>query len=204
MDYYSYAPLLTLPRPVILCGIPGAEVGPTARIATMFNGLPLSRLADRVAHLVGESHTRALITQGEQKLLDLELEQLQKALEQRTPPVIALSDVGLTDPRIRALASEAGELVQLRIHFPIALERIRADVHKDPGKHLHLRNGGSADDEAVLARLRFLDRLCREAHRHVDVGERPPLAVGRQISDELEARAAGSANPSTGTGTGSS
>lgn len=188
MDYYSYAPRLTLGQPLVLCGIPGAEVGPTARIASMFHGLPLMRLAERVAHIVGESHTRALITQGEEKLLALELEQLNKAIDMRKPPVVALSSVGMTDPRIRALATEACELVQLRIHFPQALQRIRADVTKDPSKHLHLRQGGVADDEAILARLRFLDRLCREAHRHIDVGQRLALDVGRQISDELEAR----------------
>jgi shikimate kinase len=190
-DYYSYAPLLTLPRPLILCGIPGAEVGHTARVATMFTGLPLVRLTDRVSHLVGETHTRALITQGEQKLLDLELDQLEKALAMRSPPVIAITSVGLTDRRIRDLAKSAGDLVQLRLNFRVALDRIRADAADNPGKHLHLRNGGVADDEAILARLRFLDRLCREAPAHIDVGRRLPLDVGRQISDDLEARAAG-------------
>jgi len=190
-DYYSYAPLLTLQCPLFLCGVPGAEVGPTARVATMLVGLPLVRLTHRVAHLVGEDHDRALITQGEEKLLDLELAQLHKALAMRSPPVIALSSVGLTDPRIRALATTAGDLLQLRVDLRVALDRIRADAAKNPGKHLHLRHGGAADDEAILARLRFLDRLCREAPTHIDVERRLPLDVGRQICSDLEARAAG-------------
>ncbi len=174
-------------------GGPGAGLAATARVVSGFTGLPLARLADRVAHLVGASHDRALLTEGESRLLDLEFEQLEKALSGRSAPIVALSSVALTDPRIRALAHERGELLHLRIDLRDALQRIRDDAHKNPGRHLHLRQGGQADDEAVLARLRFLDRLCREAPSHVAVGTRLPQQVGQQIADDLEARGRGSA-----------
>lgn len=189
-DYYGYAPLLRLERPLLLCGVPGAEVGTTARVITMLTGLPLTRLAHRVAHVVGESHDRALLTLGEAAVLAHERRQLEIVLGGRTPPVVALSPITLTDPRLRRLAIETTDLLHLRIDLRVALARIRTDTTSNPGKHLAVRSGGPADDDAVLARLRFLDRLCRDAPDHIDIGDRLPLDVGREVAMQLEAKAA--------------
>ena len=53
MDYYSYAPLLKLDQPLVLCGIPGAEVGPGKRRGR--SALHRSRLTDGRGDVLCES-----------------------------------------------------------------------------------------------------------------------------------------------------
>jgi shikimate kinase len=184
-DYYGYAPLVHLQRPLLLCGLPGADVGSTARVITMLTGLPLCRLAHRVAHVVGDSHDRATITLGETAVLAREAQQLEQALAGRSPPVVALTAITLTDARMRRLALEQCDLIYLRLDVHQALKRIRQQCADTPSKHLAVRAGGAANDEEVLARLRFMDRLCRDAPRHVAIDGRLALDVGRALAAEL-------------------
>jgi shikimate kinase len=190
MDYYGYGPLFRLQRPLALCGVPGAEVGTTARVVTMLTGLPLVRLAHRVAHVLGESHGRALLTRGEAAVVAEETRQLDEALRGPAPAVIALTSHTLVDATLRRRVLDQCDVMHLRLDLPVALERIRRDAAHDPSKHLHVRGGGDADDDAVLARLRFLDRLCREAPRSLVIGTRLPLEVGRELAARLEGASA--------------
>ena len=190
MDYYGYGPLLRLDRPLALCGVPGADVGVTARVVTMFTGLPLVRLTHRVSHVLGQTHGRALLTLGEAAVAEVEADELAKALRGPGSPVISLTSHTLTDPQLRAEVLARCDLVHLRLDLQLALRRIREAAATDPRRHLAVRGGGDADDASVLARLRFLARLCRDAPRHVDIGDRMPIQVGREIVDALEEAAA--------------
>ena len=95
-DYYSYAPLVRLQKPLLLCGLPGADVAMTARVATMLTGLQLVSVDRRVEHLASNAAELVEFREGREQRLALEEQVIAEALGRRSPPVIAASPVTLT------------------------------------------------------------------------------------------------------------
>lgn len=180
-DYYSYKPLVTLDRPVALVGLPGCNAMQTARVATMITGLGTLLLPRAVAHRLSMDVEGLLIQNRDDELHATERELLQRAMDERTPKVIALGPTTTDDPGCLALL-ERTRIVHLVQTIPEALHNLQNDMVEDPRKHQHLKRYG-AISEANLRTL-FLQRTrAYSALADVDVplDGRRPLAVGRSL-----------------------
>jgi shikimate kinase len=184
-DYYGYAPLVTLDRPLALCGLPGSEPGATARVVSMFTGVPLVRVDDQVSHLAGRAYDLLVLQDGVDAALDLEEQVLDKALAKRTCPVIGLSVYSLQRPSARRRLLETCEVRYLCMPLSESVDRVAKASEADARQHAAVRQGGPADGQHLLPVLRFLDRLAREAPATVDIAGRTPMQVGRALADEL-------------------
>lgn len=184
-DYYGYAPMTRLDRPLVLCGLPGAEPGATARVVSMFTGIPLVRVTDKVAHLAGEAYELHVMKAGVDAALDLEAQVLRRALDGRSPPVIGLSDFTLQRAALRQELLARADVRYLHMTLEESVHRIRVAALDDPRRYAAIRAGDPPDALHLMPRLRFLDRLCREAPVRIDIREQTPMAVGRALAASL-------------------
>ena len=184
-DYYSYRPLLRLPRPIALCGLPGVDVAQTARVLTMLTGLPLLSVDRRVEHLAGKAVELVQYREGVEARLGHERRVLAEALQAAPPPVIALSDVTLTDGELRRRVHAACDVWHLELDVEAALARVLAQHDEDRRRHFALTADGTIEAGELRAKLRFFLRLGREAARQIPVGARSPLEVGEVLAGEL-------------------
>lgn len=182
-DYYSYAPLARLARPVFVCGLPGAQPALTARVATMLTGLPLISVDRRVEHLASTSVELVEFREGRAKRLALESMVLLDALGRRTPQVIAGSSVTVSDPRlVRTLAG--ADWVLLSMTPAEALAAMKAQVEADARQHYALRAGGPVD-ELLLDELSALAPILDRAAHRIEVRGREPIEVGEDLAQLL-------------------
>ena len=184
-DYYGYAPLAHLERPLVLCGLPGSEPGATARVVSMFTGLGLVRVDDQVAHLAGQAYDLLVMKEGVDAALDLEQKVLDKAFAKRSPPVIGLSTFTLQRPALREALLASCDVRYLSMTLEEAVHRVRVAALADPRRYAAVRGGDPPDARHLLPKLRFFDRLCREAHDTLDIRERSVMQVGRALADSL-------------------
>ncbi|MBX2802078.1 MAG: hypothetical protein KTR31_30635 [Myxococcales bacterium] len=114
IDYYSYRPLVVPERPVAVAGGPGAKVGKVARLMSILTGLPLFLLDRAVEHRFGKDLRRVVAEDGADVHATVEAELLARPLSQRTPPIIALGERTLLEPRVRTLVVDAATVVYVR------------------------------------------------------------------------------------------
>jgi len=186
LDYYGYAPLLRLQRPLALCGLPGTERGSTARVVSMFSGVPVVRVEDQVAHLAGCHWDLLVLRDGAEAALALETQVIDRALSGRSAPVIGLSSITLQDAELRARLLAHSTVVHLQLSLSDSLARVQAQSLADPRRHAALRAGEPPTAGLLLPKLRFLERLCRAAHRAHPVGSAGAHEVGRALLETLE------------------
>lgn len=184
-DYYGYAPLLTLDRPLVVCGLPGTAVGRTARAMNLLSGIPFVWVDRRVEHIVGMSVERLQGPDAHARRLEAERTVLDEALGQRIAPLVALSDATYDDVALAKRLEADADVLLLHLDLDAATERVFVDAARDVRKHWALTDGGQATRETVRARLAERDVRYRHLARVVLVGDRPPLAVAQQILDDL-------------------
>lgn len=182
-DYYSYAPLVRLDTPLLLCGLPGADVAMTARVATMLTGLPLVSVDRRVEHLASNAAELVEFRQGRAQRLLFEAEVITEALGRRTPPVIAASPITLTSEDLVSRLSGARWLC-LHMSVDEALDSMRRQVADDRRRHYALRAGGPVDD-SLRPELESLARVLGQAPEQLPVAGRTALEVGEDIAARL-------------------
>ncbi|MEZ4318415.1 MAG: hypothetical protein R3F61_12965 [Myxococcota bacterium] len=185
-DYYSYKPLVTLDRPVALVGFPGCRPLQTARVASMITGVPLLLLPHKVGHHLGRTVEGLLLDGAHESLHGAEQLFLERALAERTRPLVALGPTTLEDPVLRAWIREHFQIVHLAQSLTEAVNAIEAEMKEDVRKHRHL--DAYAPIGAATLRPLFDRRtaLFREvAEVEVDVKGRAPLTVGRELPEKL-------------------
>lgn len=184
-DYYSYKPRASLQRPLVLAGMPGSQVGMTGRVLTMLTGLKLVWVDRQAEHILGRSVEWIDVHAGRPQRLEAEAQVIDKALLERSPPVIATSAVTLTHPDLRRRLEAAGDFLHLRLDPEEAMRRIATESEADPRRYYAIRDGQPFDETWVRARLRFFDRLLRPIEDVVEIGQRMPLEVGRELADRF-------------------
>lgn len=189
MDYYGYAPLATLPRPLALCGLPGSDVGKTARAINLITGIPFVWIDRQVEHKLGRSVELVSLEQGLDPRFAAEREVLDEVLQARTPPLVALTDVTLTAPALRTLVADQMDVVQLHLTIDEAATRVVQQAAKDARAHYALRQAQRVEPAVIRPRLDRLAEPLKGLGRVVRVQGRSPLEVARQIAQELGAMA---------------
>ena len=179
-DYYSYKPTAQLARPLVLAGLPGVDVGKTARVVNMLTGVPLVWLDRRASHVLGRSveiASRQDRTAAERDLL--------KTFLARTPPVIATSHLTLLDPTCRTLLRDCS-----RIHLAISIDESLALIQQrsaeDPRAFHALREGRPFEAAALRPVLAELDAQLRALPQQRSVTGQVPLDIGRALLEDLQ------------------
>lgn len=182
LDYYGYAPLVRPDRPVCLVGLPGSRAGKVARMVSMLSGLPFVWLDRSVEHRAGTSVDGIVVTRGAEERMGHERALLPEALRRSSPHVIALSEVTLTDPRLRDLVRATATLVYVRRPGAALVEEIsRAKADKTAA---YARLGlGEVDLPALFDALE--PSMRRSATVVVEVGRVGPQGAGKQVIDAL-------------------
>ena len=188
-DYYSYRPRTALRRPTVLVGVPGSYCGKTARIVSMFAGLPLVWVDRQAEHLLGRSVEWTDVHDGRKARLKAEQKVLDRALGDRSPGGIAASMVTFTHPVLRERLLSTCDVVHLRVTEDEAITRVRRDSAEDRRKHYALLGGEAFDETSLRLRLPFHYSLYSAVSDVIDVDGRPPTAVGQQLVDRLLAAA---------------
>jgi shikimate kinase len=183
-DYYSWKPTLRLTRPLVLCGVPGAGVGRTARAVNLLTGVPFVWLDRRVEHQLGRSVEVVQFREGHGPRVVIEREVLAEARASAEPPVVALSDVTYEDPALARLLEDTCEVVLLHVDVDTAVERILDAAARDERAHWALREGGAVDRGELRRRLVEHEQRYRHLARVVLVRDRSPLAVAEQLVAE--------------------
>ena len=111
--YYSYEPLVTLQRPLALCGAVGAPVAPVASMVSQLTGLPYVELDRWLEHEAGQTVSALALEEGERGLRRRERKLVRRALEQRPCPVIALGEGALLSRWVRGAVRRRADLVYL-------------------------------------------------------------------------------------------
>ena len=179
-DYYSYAPLVRLQKPLLLCGLPGADVAMTARVATMLTGLQLVSVDRRVEHLASNAAELVEFREGREQRLALEEQVIAEALGRRSPPVIAASPVTLTSA---SLVDRLAGAHWLCLHMTVAeaMEAMRRQVAEDRRRHYALRAGGPVDD-SLRPELEQVERVLRGTPDRIPIRGRTALEVGEEVA----------------------
>ncbi len=148
-DYYSWAPRLTLPRPLVIAGLPGAQVSRTTRSVNMLSGLPFLRVDQRVEHVIGKSIELLHWEEGIDGRLEHERALWPALLSKPLSLVVASSRVTMSDPALRKLISEKADVLYLYLPVDEAVARILADHERSKKNHYSLMSE-SGFDEALL------------------------------------------------------
>lgn len=180
-DYYSYKPLHRLSRPLAMCGLPGAHVGKTVRALNLLTGMPFIWLDRRVEHELGASVEVVQVKQGVGARLDIERRILEALGAERTPPLVALSDVTFTDLQVRTTLLETCDVVCLYLPAEESVARVKAESGADRRKHYALLH--ETDD--LPARITQLAEGYARVARRVEIQGRTPMEVAQEVLDRF-------------------
>lgn len=183
-DYYSWKATLRLERPLVLCGVPGAGVGRTARAVNLLTGVPFVWIDRRVEHQLGKSVEVVQFREGSGPRLAIERDVIDEVRAFPERPVVALSDVTYEDLALARLLEDTCEVVLLHVDVDTAVERVLAAAAKDERAHWALREGGAVDRAELRRRIVEHEQRYRHLARVVLVRDRPPLAVAEQLVAE--------------------
>ncbi len=180
-DYYGWRPTLTLERPVVLCGIPGTDVGRTARAVNLLTGVPLVWLDRVVEHRLGRSVEVVQVREGSAPRVSLEAQAMDAMLAKGEAPVVAASDATWSDHGLARRLEAACDVVLLHLDVASAALRIEAAAGQDPRAHYALREGGALGGVELRQALHIHEARYRHLARVVLVGERSPLDVATSL-----------------------
>ena len=183
--YYGYAPLVSLSRPLVLIGMPGAETVAVCNAMASLTGLPLIDLSRRVEHDAGRSVSHIFLREGERMLRAREAALLMRAVEERPAAIIACGPGAWSKAEIRrALPSRADTLA---LHRPVGalVHALRAAVARSPGSEPDFMGGQPIDPDRVR-------QICAEhaphhavAARRFEAGELHPTRVAEALMGVL-------------------
>lgn len=172
LDYYSYKALIAPDKPVGLVGLPASGHGQTARMVSIYTGLPLFWLDRAVEHKAGMAIDGVVLKGGDALRHSYEQQLLVPVLERSTAHILALGDTTLRDPDLRALLTERCELVFVRRPQEVLLATMARQFSKDPRAFYRYLMGRPPDPTLVGGELTQLDRqLAGWVDHVVDAGD---------------------------------
>ena len=123
MDYYSYKPLVTLDRPLVLTGVPGTDVTGITRMVGSFTGLPVLLMERKLSHAL-EHHPDRYTAEGrhadrwasEKRLLDAAFSASRPVVAMPSQSVLRMGALGwLADHADTVYVQESLEVVLARV-----------------------------------------------------------------------------------------
>ncbi len=183
--YYDPFPKRSLERPIALTGFMGAPVAAVGRALAALTGHPIHDLQRAVEHRLGASLEAAILERGLAAVRHHEEKLLADALRSQPAGVLALTHGVLLGADLRRRVREEARLVYLRVPFEDLVARLARQVAAAPGAH-YAWLGGRVPETEVLHPV-FLEREpgYLEADLVVDIGERAPSAVARDLVARL-------------------
>lgn len=185
IDYYSYKPLITPDRPLCVVALPGGQAGATARLISVFTGLPLCWLDRSVEHRAGVSVDGLVLQRGEPAQHALERDLLPAILRRASPHIIALGERTLLDPTLRDLVRSTTTLVYLQRPRPTLIAELARQRARRPNAWARLlidRDLTGPELEPVFMRLEL--PMVRADHV-IDAGELHPQPTAQAVLDAL-------------------
>ena len=183
-EYYSYKPLVTLDRPLVLLGVPGTDINAIARMVSSFTGAPVLLVERKLMH-ANEHHPDRWTTEGRHsERWDQELRLLRAAFS-KLRPVVGLHSHSIL--RLGALRwlNENARTVYVREPIQAVLDRIEADVAKDPTRHWVLTGGEAVNPARVRAELARHEAALAAAQVTLDAPGTTPHAIAWSILEPL-------------------
>ena len=180
--YYDPHPSRTLERPLVLVGFMGAATSQTAQAICALTGLPLADLDRRIEGEAGRSIAHIVLRGGDAALRSVERRLLAAALRERPPPVIALSDGALLDPRSQSEVAARATLVWLDADLDTLTRRVRRARAARPGSlPAFMQRGTQVTKDALKPLLNVRRPGYSAAEVRIDIGERTPTQVAREL-----------------------
>jgi shikimate kinase len=189
-DYYSYKPLLKLPRPLAICGLPGTKVGRTVRAMNLVSGVPFVWLDRRVEHELGASVELVHVRDGLEARLAVERRILATLGDERSPPYVALSQVTMSDPDLRTRVLQSCDVVVLDISIAEAELAVQQEAEADQRKHYALLRDVAESTDTLARRLERMATWYQGIVRRIPVARRAPMTVAQDVIDRFAPRPA--------------
>jgi shikimate kinase len=163
--YYDPYPRITLPEPVVLLGLPGAQIAAIGFALSSVAGIRLHLVGRSVEHRQGRSRSRIALESGLDLLHGQEAEVLLGALQSR-PAGLVIAPEGLP----------LSALPEAERAFPAAIScYVRRPADGPPVR-----------PEDLGARFQQQDRAYASAADHViEAGDRHPHRIAQELSKQL-------------------
>jgi shikimate kinase len=123
-----------------------------------------------------------VLREGDAALRAAERRLLTAALRERPAPVIALSDGALLDPRSQAEVVARARLIWLDADLQELTRRVRRERAARPGSlPAFMQKGAQVSEDALRPLLNVRRPAYATAELRVDIGDRSPTQVARQL-----------------------
>lgn len=182
--YYSYKPLVSIDRPLVLLGVPGTDINAIARMVASFTGLPVLLVERKLMHAV-EHHPDRWTAEGRHsERWDQELRLMRATFSAVRPVVGVHSHSALRLGALRWL-NENARTVYVREPAEQVLARIEADIAKDPTRHWVLTGGDPLDPAKVIAELTRHQAVLDGCHHALDATGATPHGIAWGLLEPL-------------------
>lgn len=183
--YDDFGPRPSLTRPLCLIGAAGCRAGAVAKSMAGLSGLPVVELDRNVESRAGKSLVEICLKHGEHAWRQVEHEELEAALRQVPPAVIALGPGALDRKDSRAAVIDRADLVYLRWGLVELAAAARELIGDNPGGFPEL-HGAPITALGLGPLLERREPFYQDGHV-VDGKGRVPWQIARELLDGLPA-----------------
>lgn len=184
--YYDPHPLMTLDRPLVLIGHPGAGIDQVGRMLAGRTGLAFNDVERSAESSAGSSRSRILLESGLKTLRETEARALARAIRRRPCGVVVMESGLVEDAETFAWLTEQAALVYVRRDEERLLARIRQQLEDAPGSLPEFLMGAPPDVEALRGHLRTRDEKLSEISVIVEARDEHPSRISGQILASLD------------------
>lgn len=185
MDYYSYKPLVSLDRPLLITGVPGTDVTGITRMVGSFTGLGVLLTDRKLAHAL-EHHPDRLTAQDKHDERWSWEKRLLEAAFAGGPVLVAMGSHSLFRARALDWLKTRAHTVYVREPHERVLERVVQDIAKKPDKHWLLTRGEVVDPSRVLVELAQHDAVLQGCHQVFDAQRGASHGIARDLLERLD------------------
>jgi shikimate kinase len=185
--YYDPYPRITLPEPVVLLGLPGAQIAAIGFALSSVAGIRLHLVGRSVEHRQGRSRSRIALESGLDLLHGQEAEVLLGALQSR-PAGLVIAPEGLPLSALPEAERAFPAAISCYVRRPAddLLEAVHAQHEASRGSVPDYVLGPPVRPEDLGARFQQQDRAYASAADHViEAGDRHPHRIAQELSKQL-------------------
>jgi shikimate kinase len=188
VDYGYYDPhaRLTLSRPLLLTGHPGAGVEHVGRVLTGLTGLPFNHVERSAEATEGASRAHIAAGQGFERLRELERSALRKALRRRPCGVVVMQSALLADDDERRVIASTATTIHLQRPVEVLLASIGAHLARSPGSLPEFLVGSPRTSDELGRFLQPREVGLSDFDWILEAGDRHPVRIAREILAALE------------------